>query len=56
MLPCELYLTGHPTCLQFTPSLTDTVLMYAWQCIECKSCSICGTSDNDVSSLDRLYS
>ncbi|EDV22649.1 uncharacterized protein TRIADDRAFT_28636 [Trichoplax adhaerens] len=39
--------SGHPSCLKFTPSLTDTVLMYAWQCIECKSCSICGTSDND---------
>ncbi|TKR71657.1 hypothetical protein L596_019221 [Steinernema carpocapsae] len=20
---------------------------YGWQCIECKSCAICGTSDND---------
>ncbi|XP_062502093.1 zinc finger protein neuro-d4-like isoform X2 [Corticium candelabrum] len=39
--------SGHPTCLQFTPSLTSVVLQYRWQCIECKSCGICGTSDND---------
>lgn len=22
---------------------------FGWQCIECKSCAICGTSENDVS-------
>ena len=26
-----------------------SVKKYPWQCIECKSCGICGTSDNDVS-------
>lgn len=25
-----------------------SVRKYRWQCIECKCCSICGTSDNDV--------
>ncbi|KAJ8876134.1 hypothetical protein PR048_024043 [Dryococelus australis] len=24
-----------------------SVNKYRWQCIECKCCSICGTSDND---------
>jgi zinc finger protein ubi-d4 len=26
-----------------------SVKKYPWQCIECKSCGLCGTSDNDVS-------
>lgn len=40
---------GHPTCLQFTANMTEAVKTYQWQCIECKSCSLCGTSENDVS-------
>lgn len=24
------------------------VKTYRWQCIECKCCNICGTSENDV--------
>lgn len=39
---------GHPTCLQFTANMIISVGKYRWQCIECKCCSICGTSDNDV--------
>ncbi|XP_032238404.1 zinc finger protein DPF3 isoform X1 [Nematostella vectensis] len=39
--------SGHPSCLQFTPKLTYNVKKYRWQCIECKSCTLCGTSDND---------
>lgn len=45
-----LYVTGHPTCLQFTDNMIVSVRKYRWQCIECKCCSVCGTSDNDVSS------
>ena len=26
-----------------------SVKKYPWQCIECKSCGLCGTSENDVS-------
>ncbi|KAK0168688.1 hypothetical protein PV327_002464 [Microctonus hyperodae] len=37
----------HPTCLQFTANMIVSVRKYRWQCIECKCCSICGTSDND---------
>lgn len=52
--------SGHPSCLQFNENLTDQVKKYKWQCIECKSCSICGTSDNDEQLLfcddcDRGY-
>ncbi|XP_067007118.1 zinc finger protein DPF3 [Anabrus simplex] len=39
--------SGHPTCLQFTPNMIVSVCKYRWQCIECKCCSLCGTSDND---------
>ncbi|GAB0092191.1 d4 [Sergentomyia squamirostris] len=39
--------SGHPTCLQFTANMMISVKRYRWQCIECKYCSICGTSDND---------
>ncbi|XP_068197947.1 zinc finger protein DPF3 isoform X2 [Antennarius striatus] len=39
--------SGHPTCLQFTDNMMQAVRTYQWQCIECKSCSICGTSEND---------
>ncbi|XP_026750735.2 zinc finger protein ubi-d4 [Galleria mellonella] len=39
--------SGHPTCLQFTANMIVSVRKYRWQCIECKCCSVCGTSDND---------
>lgn len=39
--------SGHPTCLNFTPNIILSVKKYKWQCIECKSCGLCGTSDND---------
>ena len=41
--------SAHPTCLQFTANMITSVRKYRWQCIECKSCGLCGTSDNDVS-------
>lgn len=40
---------GHPSCLQFTANMIISVKQYRWQCIECKCCSLCGNSDNDVS-------
>lgn len=45
---------GHPSCLQFTVNMTAAVRTYRWQCIECKSCSLCGTSENDVSTRPLL--
>ncbi|XP_028920295.1 zinc finger protein neuro-d4 isoform X6 [Ornithorhynchus anatinus] len=41
----------HPSCLQFTVNMTAAVRTYRWQCIECKSCSLCGTSENDPGGL-----
>lgn len=43
--------SGHPTCLKFTPNMIVSTKKYGWQCIECKSCAICGTSENDESLL-----
>ena len=40
--------SAHPSCLQFTPNMIESVKKYRWQCIECKSCGLCGTSENDV--------
>ncbi|MFH4979774.1 hypothetical protein AB6A40_006483 [Gnathostoma spinigerum] len=39
--------SGHPSCLKFTENMITSTRKYGWQCIECKSCAICGTSDND---------
>uniref|UniRef100_A0A8C6UYU3 D4, zinc and double PHD fingers, family 3 n=1 Tax=Neogobius melanostomus TaxID=47308 RepID=A0A8C6UYU3_9GOBI len=39
--------SGHPSCLQFTENMMQAVRTYQWQCIECKSCTLCGTSEND---------
>ncbi|UXI16903.1 coiled-coil domain-containing protein 97 [Sarcoptes scabiei] len=39
--------SAHPTCLQFTSNMIISTKKYRWQCIECKSCGLCGTSDND---------
>ena len=46
--------SAHPTCLQFTPQMIIAIQKYKWQCIECKSCGVCGTSDNDVSLTETL--
>lgn len=40
---------AHFSCLQFTTNMTLSVRTYKWQCIECKTCWLCGTSENDVS-------
>jgi len=39
--------SGHPSCLQFTKNMKQSVKKYPWQCIECKTCTLCGTSEND---------
>ncbi|KAK2491970.1 hypothetical protein MC885_014681 [Smutsia gigantea] len=41
---------------QFTVNMTAAVRTYRWQCIECKSCSLCGTSENDGASWAGLTS
>ncbi|GMR58798.1 hypothetical protein PMAYCL1PPCAC_28993, partial [Pristionchus mayeri] len=39
--------SAHPSCLKFTENMRVSTSKFGWQCIECKSCAICGTSDND---------
>ena len=43
----SISISGHPTCLQFTDNMKISVKKYPWQCIECKTCTLCGTSEND---------
>lgn len=31
------------------------VKTYRWQCIECKCCNLCGTSENDVSVAEPAW-
>lgn len=48
MVSCaECGRSGHPTCLQFTDNMIISSQRYKWQCIECKSCSLCSTAEND---------
>jgi zinc finger protein ubi-d4 len=39
--------SAHPTCLKFTPNMVRQVKKYPWQCMECKTCTECGNSEND---------
>nr|CAB3264828.1 ZF(PHD)-1 PHD finger protein 10 [Phallusia mammillata] len=32
---------GHPTCLEMSSDLVSVILTYNWQCMECKTCTIC---------------
>lgn len=52
--------SAHPTCLKFTPNMVRQVKTYPWQCMECKTCTECGNSENDSELLfcddcDRGY-
>lgn len=33
---------GHPSCLDMTPELVAMIKTYPWQCMECKTCIMCG--------------
>ncbi|XP_076348841.1 uncharacterized protein LOC143246272 isoform X2 [Tachypleus tridentatus] len=35
--------SGHPNCLKYSPELTARVQNTRWQCIECKTCKVCGS-------------
>ncbi|KAE9419384.1 hypothetical protein Angca_003339, partial [Angiostrongylus cantonensis] len=39
--------SAHSSCLNFNDNVPVIISRYGWQCIECKSCTICGTSEND---------
>ncbi|CAL1603915.1 unnamed protein product [Knipowitschia caucasica] len=33
--------SGHPSCLDMTQELVKVIQTYRWQCMECKTCSVC---------------
>lgn len=37
----------HPSCMDYTENLTKTILASSWQCINCKTCSICEDANED---------
>ncbi|TRY63254.1 hypothetical protein TCAL_02608 [Tigriopus californicus] len=41
----------HPSCMDYTENLTKTILASSWQCINCKTCSICEDASEDESML-----
>ena len=47
--------SGHPSCLKFSPELTDVVKQLRWQCIECKTCSFCQKSGREVRLKVKTY-
>ena len=32
----------HPSCLGMSSEAAEMALTYSWQCLECKTCSVCG--------------
>lgn len=32
---------GHPSCLDMNVELVSQIKMYPWQCMECKTCTVC---------------
>lgn len=32
---------AHPSCMDYSPELAERSRMFPWQCIDCKTCSIC---------------
>ncbi|TIA93384.1 hypothetical protein E3P99_00200 [Wallemia hederae] len=39
--------SAHPTCLHFTPTLTNNVQQYNWCCVDCKGCEVCKHKGNE---------
>ena len=44
-----LFLSGHPSCMNYSEELSRRARNSPWQCIECKTCTICTDSKDDVS-------
>ncbi|XP_078672743.1 PHD finger protein 10-like isoform X7 [Branchiostoma floridae x Branchiostoma belcheri] len=42
--------SGHPSCLDMSDELVQVIKTYPWQCMECKTCVICG----DPSEEDKM--
>ncbi|TIB18969.1 hypothetical protein E3P92_00269 [Wallemia ichthyophaga] len=39
--------SAHPTCLHFTPTLTQNAQAYDWCCVDCKGCEVCRHKGNE---------
>ncbi|XP_067118416.1 uncharacterized protein [Centruroides vittatus] len=42
---------AHPSCMDYSPELAERSRMFPWQCIDCKTCSICEDPGNADSML-----
>lgn len=40
---------GHPSCLEMSAALVCAIKTYPWQCMECKTCTLCGDPTHEVS-------
>ena len=50
MISCSAcHSSSHPHCLELNPKLVDwqCIRQYAWECMECKKCSICSQAHDD---------
>ncbi|TIB82200.1 hypothetical protein E3Q22_00467 [Wallemia mellicola] len=48
MITCgQCQSSAHPTCLHFTPTLTQNTLSYNWSCVDCKGCEVCKNKGNE---------
>ena len=50
----------HPSCHRLDPDLVENARTYEWQCMNCKSCAVCGDAGQDdkmlfCDSCDRGY-
>lgn len=36
-----LWTSGHPSCLDMSEELVSVIQTYRWQCMECKTCTVC---------------
>eukprot|EP00794_Sanderia_malayensis_P017493 gene17493-19243_t len=39
--------SGHPTCLDMNRQLVEVIKTYAWQCMECKTCTLCSNPHDE---------
>eukprot|EP00055_Hartaetosiga_balthica_P005158 m.14685 g.14685 ORF g.14685 m.14685 type:complete len:600 (+) comp4355_c0_seq1:76-1875(+) len=61
MMQCShCHQTGHFKCLDISPALRVAIESYPWTCVDCKTCSVCKSADNETKILfcdecDRGY-
>lgn len=39
--------SGHPSCLDMNRQLVDVIKTYSWQCMECKTCTLCSNPHDE---------